>query len=408
VLSKNFVVPNAPPSLQEADSRYLDWGDLIQLLNHSLWTPELEHALENFSLGAFLDHTLATHHSAAIRYDPHHIVLGFFNYLEANVSPPRRRREYLSASAYHINQNKSKLHLTHATRYLEYVMLTINIHPSAEKYYLLITVWVVFQESDRRPGYRYYLVHDEFERFFITLSGFNSTDITWDSMHYRLMRDPHNIHNLPSILGPICGTQRLILEPILSHHLVRVAISCMQYLSHGRLNTQDHLLAWAIKSKQSPWLWRQRIRVTSTRRHGLNTIFEHPYSFPQSLRRLRQILYSEKVQSEKFCWEQHKFYRWTLNILYLTLRKAKKSDELTRAISKLSIPLSASILFPRQIKRVRKAIDAYLDKVSRRACSDSTRRLSDPLMYLYHVDSSVHHPRKHLEGPRVEGFRLIR
>jgi hypothetical protein len=76
---------------------------------------------------------------------------------------------------------------------------------------------------------------------------------------------------------------------------------------------------------------------------------------------------------------------WTLDLLYHTLRAAMKSDELTKALSKPFIPSVACILFPRRIKRVQKAVGAYLEKVSQRACSD-LRIPTD--IYLY-VDSSV-------------------
>jgi hypothetical protein len=339
-------------------------------LEHSVWIPDFEHALENFSLGAFLDDVYHYPHSTGNGGYRDEGALRFFNHLKANVS--FQQSTQVSASAYHITQNKSDLHRTHAARYLEHAMFTINSHPSAEKFYLLITVWFVLQEhfqSDRSESYYY----KEFERLCVALFGFDSTDIAWDRVNYRLMRPLF-------IVIPICGhiaeTKSVVPEPILSHRLARVAISCtqsFQYLFHRGANAQDQLLSWAIKSKQSPWLWRQRMRFTSTRRHVPNIMLGHTYSFPHSLRRLRQILYSEKIQSEKVYQVQRKFYTWTLNILYLTLCKARKSDELTGALSELFIPLSASILFPRQIKRVRKAIDAYLDKVSRRACSDSTR-----------------------------------
>jgi hypothetical protein len=169
------------------------------------------------------------------------------------------------------------------------------------------------------------------------------------------------LNRLGAIYGHISETKRFVPDPILFRRLARVAISCLQYLFRGRANAQDHFLPWAVKSKQLPWFWRQRIRVTSTRRPT--------YPCPQSLRRSRQILYSERIQSEKFYQLQRIFYIWTLKLLHHTLRKAGKSDELTRALSKSFIPLSASFLFPRQIKQVRNAVDAYLEKVNRRVCS---------------------------------------
>ena len=62
-----------------------------------------------------------------------------------------------------------------------------------------------------------------------------------------------------------------------------------------------------------------------------------------------------------------------------------KSDELTKALSKPFIPSAASILFPRRVKRVQKAVSAYLEKVGWKACS-KFRTLTD--IYVF-VDSSV-------------------
>ena len=169
----------------------------------------------------------------------------------------------------------------------------------------------------------------------------------------------------------LAGTKRPVPEPIVSHRLAHVAISCMRYLHHRDPNTsltQDHFRVWAMKSKRSPWLWRQRMRLTSIRRRPPTRDYGGPkYPFAQSLRRSLQILYSKGILSEDFdgYQEQHIFYIWTLDLLYHTLRKAMKSDELIKALSKPFIPPVAHIIFPRRIKRVRKAVDAYLEKVSR-------------------------------------------
>jgi len=208
------------------------------------------------------------------------------------------------------------------------------------------------------------------------------------------MRDPGDYiraAHLGPIYGHIAETKRLVSEPILSHRLARVAISCIQYLFRCRANTQDYRLHWAMKSKQSPWLWGRWMRVTSTRRQPYVYFHGPTYSFPQSLRQSRQLLYSEVVQSEKFYLVQRRFYILTLNLLYFTLRKARKSDELTRALSKPFVPLSASLLFPRRIKRLRKAIDVYLEKVR----GEPVQISKATVMHLYHVNSSVHHRWKH-------------
>jgi len=237
------------------------------------------------------------------------------------------------------------------------------------------------------------------------LFGFNRAEIEVDrdgldyDEGYLLMRDPTKYDVAgkrdKSLDGTLYGcldeTKRLVPEPILSHRVARIALSCMQYLHcqyHNNYPIQDNILAaWATKSKRLPWLWRHRIRVTSIGRRQPTWDYDGPkYSFPQSLRRSHQRLYSEGIQSEYFYQERHIFYIWTLDLLYHTLRTAMKSDELTKALSKPFIPSAACILFPRRIKRVQKAVGAYLEKVSRRACSD-LRTPTD--IYLY-VDSSVH------------------
>lgn len=197
-------------------------------------------------------------------------------------------------------------------------MLATNGLPNAEKFHLLRTVWFVLHEPFESKWLTH--CHHSLERLWATLFGFNSTDIRWDKLHYWLMRGPGD-YICAFHLGPIYAeTERLVPELILSHRLARVAISCIQYLFRCRANTQDYLLAWAMKSKQSPWLRGRWMRVTSTRRQPYVYFHGPTYSFPNSLRQSRQLLYSEGVQSEKFYLVQRSFYIWTLNLLYFTLR----------------------------------------------------------------------------------------
>ena len=74
-------------------------------------------------------------------------------------------------------------------------------------------------------------------------------------------------------------------------------------------------------------------------------------------------MHSELLHVQQLTW-----YIWTLDLLYYTLRKAMKFDELTRALSKSFIPQSAARLFPRRIQRLRKGVKAYLKEVSKRSC----------------------------------------
>ena len=259
------------------------------------------------------------------------------------------------------------------------------------------TVWFVLQ--DHIASRWRDIGAASWERLCAKLFGFDDIDLKGASSCYRLMLNPTTYEGVRmrndcsdlAMFGHLDGTKRLVPEPILSHRLACVALSCMQYLHRQDSNDSPMqvslLVAWARKSKRSPWSWRQRTRVTSIGRRQTtwNSYGQAKYSFPQSLRRSHQILYSEGIQSDDFYQERRIFYMWTLDLLYHTLYKAMKSDKLTKALSKPFIPSVARILFPRRIKRVQKAVDAYLEKVSRRAFSDF-RTPTD--IYLY-VDSST-------------------
>ena len=232
-------------------------------------------------------------------------------------------------------------------------MSSIDSPPTREKFGLMNTVAFILQESftSLRTGIK----HASWKKFCAALFGFNSAELKWDDEIYRYLIEPASYK---SVINP---------EPILSHRLANVAISCMQYLHCLDLNTlptQNHFFAsWATRSKQLPWLWRRRTLMRCRRPFWDHD--GHKCSSPRKLRRSRQIIYSGTTQSHQ---EQRIFYTWTLDLLYHTLRKAMKSDMLTTALSKPFIPSLASILFPRRVKRVRKAAAAYLEKVSRRAC----------------------------------------
>jgi len=258
-------------------------------------------------------------------------------------------------------------------------MSSIDKHSSGDKFHLLSTVWFIL--GKHFIPYRNGVHLDELWPIFcIKLFQFNSTDRRWDAAKYFIMESPteyrhYPAHRFGAIYGHIAETQRLVPEPTLSHRLACVAISCIRYLFRRDLNTppiQDHLCAWAKKSKRMPWLWRRRLRVTSSRRAIPPSEMDWRkewtlWSVPQSLRRLRQAFYTTRIQSEKFYQEQHACYIWALDLLYRTLRKAMKSDELIKALSNPFIPSSVPLLFPRHVRRVKKAADAYLEKVNRRA-----------------------------------------
>jgi hypothetical protein len=145
------------------------------------------------------------------------------------------------------------------------------------------------------------------ERLCATLFGFNQAEI-YEDRDDRLMRDPTTYDSAGergidlggTTYGLLNATKKLVPEPILSHRLARIALSCMRYLHRRDPNKpliHDNLLAaWAMKSKRLPWLWRQRIRVTSIGHRQLTRDCDAPkYPFPQSLRRSHQMLYSEGI-----------------------------------------------------------------------------------------------------------------
>ena len=281
---------------------------------------------------------------------------------------------------------------------MEHVKSSINNPPTREKFRLMSIVWFVLQEPITLLWGG--IEAASWKVFCSKLFGFNEAEIRVEQDDtFQLLRDPTTYdrdgereHDLDGkMYGFVNQTKRLIPEPILAHRLARISILCMRYLYRQDLQNppiQGNLLAaWVAKSKQLPWLWRQRIRVTSIGHQQPTESSDLPkYSFSQSLRRSHQMLYSKGVQSEKFYQERHIFYTWTVDLLYHTLRAAMKSDELTKALSKPFIPSVANILFPLHIKRVQIAVRAYLKKVSGRACSD-LRTPDDIYLYFY---SSVH------------------
>ena len=225
-------------------------------------------------------------------------------------------------------------------------------------------------------SFRRGIYHSSWKTFCTTLFGFNPAEFKWDSwtgagddhLMYPFQHDFFFFSTPISRNGHFIETKRFVPEPILSHRLANVTISCMQFIHRLDLNTllthYYFLASWATRSKKLPWLWRRRMRVTSMRRQRpIRNHDGHKYSFPQK-RRSRQITYSETIQSYQ---EQRLFYTWTLDLLYHTLCKAMKSDLLIRALSKPFIPTLVPILFPRHVMRVRKAAATYLEKVSRRA-----------------------------------------
>ena len=248
-------------------------------------------------------------------------------------------------------------------------MSSIESAPTGEKYRLMKTVTSIL--GNPFTSYCEGIKLASWKTFCTTLFKFNSAVLHSDPGYFDFILNPTDNYFLDDY-GHFSKMKSYVPKPILSHRLANVAISCMQYLHRWDPNTsptRDHFPAswfrWATKSKQSPWLWRRRMRVASMRRR--KRIWNHDghiHSFPLNLRRPNPILFSETIHSYQ---EQRIFYIWTLDLLYHTLRKAMKSDELIRALSKPFIPSLTPLFFPRRVKRIRKAAAAYLEKVSGRA-----------------------------------------
>jgi hypothetical protein len=392
VLSKNFIVPGIS---QEHSADLLVNLDLNLHLRKMPWTLELGHALERFSLPTYLD-WLDQHNLDDIYFKIDQLPECVLIYLKDKVSNLCSQNQ-VSAAASHVDQGQSNLYHHHLLCYQQHLMSSINDNnpPTRVKFDLMSTVWFVLQEPfaslwrSSEPG--------SWKKLCATLFGFSAKELQWDEdlLHHhqhdrmshpkkykyvrQLLKDYHACQpedyyaDYPNLMyGDLATTKRVVPEPILSLRLAHVMIACIQYLHHQDSNTllmQHHLLTWAMKSKRSPWLWRRRMRVTSMRCRQPTCLHcdRLQYSFPQSLQQSRQIFYSKAIRSEDFYREKETFYIWTLDLLYLTLCEAMKSDDLTKALSKPFIPSVASLLFPRQVKRVREAVEAYLEKVSQRA-----------------------------------------
>jgi hypothetical protein len=374
----NFLVPSIS---QEEPTKFFLSLNLQSRLSETPWTLELEHALEKFSLPTYVD-WIDQHHDYIYDYYDFKALQTrlqwaetFLIYLKDKVSNFCSQNQ-VSATASHVDQRQSNLYHYHLLCYQKHLMSSINNPPIRVKFNLMSTVWFVLQKpfTSLRRG----IELASWKKLCATLFGFSYLELGMDpvSQQADLMRDPtkYKLYRVDGDLmfGDLAETKRLTPEPILSLRLAHVAISCMQYLYRQDPNTslmQHHLLTWAMKSKRSPWLWRRRMRVTSMRCRKPTSWHCHgrKYSLPQSLQRSRQAFFSEAIQfSEDFYQEKEIFYIWTLDLLYHTLRKARKSDSLTRALSKPFIPSLAPLLFLGRIKRVRKAVKAYLEKVSQR------------------------------------------
>jgi len=161
----------------------------------------------------------------------------------------------VSAPTYHIDQEKPELHCHHAILYLEHVVSSMNSPSRREKFNLLSTVWFVLQKLFMSVmSLQMDFLFAMWPRFCATLFGFDSTDIKMDRNYHNLMHDPTQYIYVKAKWEAsssrchlywyrhITETKSHVPEPILSHRLACLAITCMQHLyqeSNTSL-TQDH------------------------------------------------------------------------------------------------------------------------------------------------------------------------
>ena len=124
------------------------------------------------------------------------------------------------------------------------------------------TSWTSLPSFFRNRSHHYGVVLNlQVGKNFVSLFGFNFAERRkWGAGYYGyLVKLAYYGHSGES--------ERIVPEPVLSHRLANVAISCMQHLyccDSNTLSMQVHFLTRRVtKWKQSPWLWRRRMRVTS-------------------------------------------------------------------------------------------------------------------------------------------------
>jgi hypothetical protein len=145
--------------------------------------------------------------------------------------------------------------------------------------------------------------------------------------------EPVDVH-----YGRVEATRKLVPEEVLFHRLACVAIAFYQYLC-------DFGSTW--KSLAKP---------------------EDRQSFLQELR-LEQESFELSYASFEL-YDVQPLYSstyvkvaWALTILHHVLLKARKSSNLINHLSKAVIPRPVDVLFPRDTRSLRRAIEAYLEKV---------------------------------------------
>ena len=142
--------------------------------------------------------------------------------------------------------------------------------------------------------------------------------------------EPLDVH-----YGRVEATRKRVPEEVLSHRLACVAIAFYQYL-------RDFGSTW------------KRLAKPEDRRSFLQRLRAETPSQSDDYGAIQPLHMSAYVK-----------LAWALTILHRVLLKARKSKNLINHLSKAVIPCPVYVLFPRRTRRVRRTIEAYLEKVYR-------------------------------------------
>ncbi|CAA7269454.1 unnamed protein product [Cyclocybe aegerita] len=353
----------------------------IRLENHlalSYASPELEDDLNHFSFGLYAhEYAIACSFRTPKNQD----------ILKRMLWKPFRLLKYLKE-----NDNKFDLYHHYSEDFTNHIISWFEGCSCPERFHLLSTMWFACYTAPRsRLGCTETFLHSsiiesgtsQWKNLCASLLGFSISDLNWEDNYYRFLHyTAYTLNSSQKIMasstmidclhgGLPVFMGRLAPEHILSDRLTHVAIACIQYLHRrcsGRKTRQTlrQLTVFARKSRLSPWLWRQRTRGATAqpirRMRYLETYRSSPY---QSLYRVQETI----------CFKTHymqpgvvrKMYRWTLEILDGALRKGGKSDELTNILSTTIELWPLSVFFPCRVRRIKRAIAIYMDKVGPQA-----------------------------------------
>ena len=162
--------------------------------------------------------------------------------------------------------------------------------------------------------------------------------------------EPLDVH-----YGRVEATRKCVPEDVLSHRLSYVAMAFYQYVcdfgsSWKKLANPEGRDIMARKSMHRPWLTSRRTGRNFGRRSFLRRLRGEMSSYGYGALQPPHISTYVKLA-------------WALKILHHVLFMARKSNDLINYLSKAVIPYPVYILFPRHTRRVRRTIEAYLEKV---------------------------------------------